>query len=90
MPPAEIQLNVGSLSGLVFIRVDTECLPPPIDIPLADLQNIASRLTKAPYFTQEVVYEGGGGPTSAQYVPLGRSYFNTIDINQLTQYNYDR
>ena len=43
---------------------------------MTDIQNIVSRLKgtksgKPIYFTQEVTYEGGGGPTSAEYTVVG-------------------
>ena len=43
-----------------------------VDIAVADMQNILSRLTTKPYITSEVVYEGGGGVTSDEYTGIGK------------------
>lgn len=41
------------------------------DIAATDIANITSRLTKAPYITQEVIYGAGEPITPNQYTSIG-------------------
>lgn len=64
---------LSSLSNLIVFA----------DIPVADLANITSRFTKAPYITQEVIYSYGEAITPNMYVGIGTSRFNCAegDVN---------